>query len=228
MTKTLAVLTMGQTPRPDGLGRDIQSIVGTEVCVHERGVLDGLTDEEIASLAPRPGEYHIITLLKDRRFVQLSKKAVLQRIQEQILDLEQLSHASATLLMCTGEFPKFEHHRPLLQPQAALYGVVIGMANGERIGSLTPLASQIDQARCKWREMGVTDVILVDANPYMDDVLDQVSAGARKARETGAGILFMDCFGYDLEMRKKAQEAFQGPVLLARSLAARLAAEIVS
>ena len=64
MTKTLAVLTMGQTPRPDGLGRDIQSIVGTEVCVHERGVLDGLTDEEIASLAPRPGEYHIITLFK--------------------------------------------------------------------------------------------------------------------------------------------------------------------
>ena len=150
---------------------------------------------------------------------------MLQRIQEQILDLEQLSHASATLLMCTGEFPKFEHHRPLLQPQAALYGVVIGMANGERIGSLTPLASQIDQARCKWREMGVTDVILVDANPYMDDVLDQVSAGARKAREKlERASSSMDCFGYDLEMRKKAQEAFQGPVLLARSLAARLGA----
>jgi hypothetical protein len=36
----------------------------------------------------------------------------------------------------------------------------------------------------------------------------------------------MDCFGYDLAMKAAARRAFGGPVVLARTLAARLIAEL--
>lgn len=226
-TRTIVVLTVGQSPRPDGLARDIQAVVGPNVRIIERGALDGLAREQIASMGPKGDEYRLITMLNDGTSVQLSKRAVLSLLQTQITDLEENGDVDATLVMCTGEFPKFEHSRPLLLPQEALYGAVIGLAGDGRVGDLTPLETQLDQARHKWSEMGIDDLALADANPYCDDPIAAVAAGAAKVREAGGTVLFMDCFGYDLEMKAAAQQAFGGPVILARSMAARLIAEIV-
>ena len=226
-TKTIAVLTIGQSPRPDRLSEEIQTVVGPGLRVLERGALDALSPTEIADLAPGANDYQLITLLRDGVTARLSKKRILHRLQEQIIDLEDREGVAATLLMCTGEFPAFTHRMPLVLPQAALYGVVIGLAAGERIASLTPLESQLDQARQKWHEMGVTDVGIFAANPYLDVPLATVAAASARARAAGARILFMDCFGFDLAMKRAAQCAFGGPVILARSLAARLLAEII-
>lgn len=227
MPKTLGVLTIGQSPRPDSLIREIQAVVGESIRVVERGALDGLSRDEIRAMAPGPGDYHLITLLSDGASVQVNKAAILDRLQRQITDLEEHEDVGATLLMCTGAFPRFDHRRPLLLPQAALYGATIGMANGGAIGSLIPLPAQVEQARAKWRQMGVAGAVVASANPYAADPLAEVQAGAAAARQVGATILFMDCFGFDRAMRAAARAAFGGPVILARSLAARLAAEMM-
>jgi protein AroM len=224
---TVGVLTIGQSPRPDGLGRDIQSVLGPRATVVERGALDGLSASEIREMAPQPDDYQLITLLSDGTPVHISKRSILQRLQAQIDDLEGREGVNATLIMCTGEFPPFLHRYPLLMPQAALYGAVIGIASGGTIGALLPLDTQRDQARRKWSDMGIADVQVAVANPYGPDAEAVIAAASATVREAGARVLFMDCFGYNLDMKAAARQAFGGPVVLARSLAARLLMEMI-
>ncbi|MBA2521045.1 MAG: AroM family protein [Chloroflexia bacterium] len=226
-TTTVGVLTIGQSPRPDTLSQDMQAVLGSRVRVIERGALDELSETEIQRLAPGTDDYHLITLLRDGRSVHVSKRAILDRLQAQLGALEDDEGVDATLMLCTGEFPAFSHRRPLLLPQAALYGATIGIANGGRIGLLTPLATQVEQARRKWREMGVPDAEVVVANPYGDDPAGAIAAAGAAARDAGARVLFMDCFGYNLTMKAAARHAFGRPVVLARSLAARLLVEMI-
>src|SRR3546814_14784636 len=71
--RQVASLTVGQTPRSDVLP-DILSHMPFPVEVEEFGALDGLSDAEIADLAPRSGEYSLITRLCDGRDVVISKQ----------------------------------------------------------------------------------------------------------------------------------------------------------
>jgi protein AroM len=221
---TIGLLTIGQSPRPDGLARDVGAVLGGARVI-ERGALDGLSRSEVEAMRPGDDDYRLVTLLHDGRSVVIAKRHVLPRLQAQIDALEGQG-VGVTLLMCTGEFPAFRHTVPLLAPQAALYAVVRALAEGGRVSSLTPLGSQVEQARRKWASLGVGDAFVTDADPYGERPLEAVAAAAAAARAAGATVLFLDCFGYDLAMRDAARDAFAGTVVLARSLAARLAAEV--
>jgi protein AroM len=226
-TRTIGVLTIGQSPRADRLGDDVRAVLGSSSRIIERGALDGMSDAEIAAIAPsNPDEYRLVTLLRDGRSVEIGKSAILDRLQRQITDLERIEGADAMLLMCTGVFPPFEHSKPLLLPQEALYGAVTGMAGGGRIGALIPLESQREQALRKWNERGVTDIRVYPASPYGADPATAIERASIAAQRDGATALFMDCFGYDREMKRVARSAFRGPVVLARTMAARLIAEM--
>lgn len=225
--RTIGVLTIGQSPRADHLGDDVRSVLGPTTNVIERGALDGMSADEIAAIAPKDAsEYRLITLLRSGRSVEIGKPAILHRLQEQIRDLERSEHVDATLLMCTGAFPQFEHDQPLLAPQEALYGAVSGLANGGKIGALIPLESQREQSLRKWHEHGIADVEVFPASPYGDNPIGAIEDASGAAQRAGVAVLFMDCFGYDLTMKAAARRCFGGPVVLARTLAARLIAEL--
>lgn len=222
---TLGLLTIGQAPRPDGLARDVAAASGIER-VLERGALDGLSRDDLAGMRPGADDYRLITLLHDGSSVEIAKRFILDRLQAQVDALEGAG-ADAILIMCTGEFPPFRHRVPLIQPQLALYGVVKGLAGDGTVASLTPLASQVPQAHAKWASLGI-DSVVFDADPYGDDPLGAVAAAAARAHAAGAATLFMDCFGYDATMGAAARAAFGGPVVVARSMAARIAAEVAA
>lgn len=224
----LGILTLGQSPRPDNLAEDVASALGPSSEVVERGALDGLGQRGIAELAPRPGDANVlVTMLRDGMPVRLATNRVLEHLQEQVDRLEEADGVHATLLLCTGGFPPFRHRRPLVRPQAALYGVVRGIAGQEgRAASMLPLPEQLEQTARAWDALGVADPVLVTADPYQADAIAKVRESAAAARDEGATVLFLDCFGYSLAMRRAAAEVFPGPVLLARTLAARLLAEV--
>ena len=217
------VLTIGQAPRHDGLSADVARVAGLQVI--ERGALDDLTREEISALGPRPGGELLVSQLADGTPVRLDPNAILEPLQRAILALED-EGVAATLLLCTGEFPRFAHSRPLLVPSSALRGVVSGIAGEGRLASMIPLQEQTEEARCWWQKGGVSDPILVAADPYGRDAEAEVERQARCAGQLGGAVLFLDCFGYTLRMAELARAAFGGPVVLARSLAARLLAEL--
>jgi protein AroM len=227
MTVKLGVLTIGEAPRPDALTKEMQATLGPQFELVERGALDGLTEAEIAALAPDPDQYLLITLRAGGQSVRLSKPNILPLVQRQIDRLEQEDGVTGILLMCTGTFPAFRHTGLLLKPQQALYQAVLGLADGGRPASLVPLLPQVEQTRRKWAEFG-TDAVVVPANPYGENPTGEIVAAARQAREAGATVLFMDCFGFTLAMKETARQAFGGPVVLARSMAARLLAEVTA
>lgn len=228
MAIRVGLLTIGQAPRADRLGVEVQETLGPGFQVIERGALDGLTRAQVAELAPAPGDYTLVTVLADGTPVRLGKTHLLDLLQAQIDRLEHEDGCEGTLLMCTGAFPSFRHGRPLLQPQEALYQSVIGLARGARVGALAPLPEQVEQTRRKWREHGAGEALVAAADPYGPDPEAAVASAAAWLRREGAGVLFMDCFGYDSRMKRAARAAFEGPVVLARSLAARLLAEVVA
>ena len=222
-TFVAGVLTIGESPRADGLGAEVAEVSGLEVI--ERGVLDGLTRDEVSALGARPGCELLVSQLADGTPVRLDRDALLDRLQRGIARLEQ-DGVGATLLLCTGEFPAFAHSRPLLVPSAALRGAVHGLAGDGRVASMLPVVEQSEQARSSWRSQGVNDPVLLVADPYGIDAEAEVERQGRNAVRLGAEVLFLDCFGYTLRMGGLARAAFGGPTLLARSLAARLLAEV--
>lgn len=225
--KSIGLLTIGQAPRPDGLAGDVARVLGEGIAVVERGALDGLHLDQIAAMEPGDGDYPLITMLQNGSSAVIAKRQILDRLQTQIDDLETNHHVDATLLMCTGAFPAFDHRRPLIAPQDALYGTVAGLVGSGRIGAIVPLPSQVENARIKWREMGFDDPLIGSSSPYTTGAIDDTASIAGQLRRDGATILFLDCFGFNLEMKLAAREAFDGPVVLARSMAARFVAELL-
>ncbi|MGH7920867.1 MAG: AroM family protein [Candidatus Dormibacteraceae bacterium] len=191
----------------------------------ERGALDGLTTEEVTALGPRPGGEVLVSQRADGTPVRLDRDAILERLQNQIEALE-AAGISATLLLCTGSFPPFTHRRPLLCPSEALRGAVLGIAGPERLASMVPLEEQFEQGERWWLDQGACDLTQVAADPYAAGAEDAVEEAARRAAGDGASVLFLDCFGYSGAMRERARQGFGGTVVAARSLAARLLAEM--
>ena len=188
------------------------------------GALDDLDPAEIARYGPEPGQYLLISLLRNGQSVTLGKQKILPLLQQKIDALGD-DGVDAILLLCTGAFPQFKSDRLIVQPQEALYHLMLGLGvGGKRIGALTPLADQLAQTRAKWREYGV-DPLLAAASPYTG--ADEVTPAARDLAERGAELIFMDCMGYSLAMKARAKAAAGGcPVVLARSAIARVLAEV--
>jgi len=223
--RSIGVLTIGQAPRADDVVAELRHVLGPGYAIAERGALDDLDAAEIARVGPEPGHYLLISLLRDGRSVTLSKQKILPLIQEKI-DAFGADGVDAILLLCTGAFPEFKSDRLVVQPQAALYHLMLGLGAGKRIGVLAPLPDQLPQTRAKWREYGV-DPLLAAASPYTDG--DEVTPAARDLAERGVELIFMDCMGYSLAMKARAKAAAGGcPVVLARSAIARVLAEVAS
>jgi protein AroM len=213
MLRRVAFVTIGQSPRSDVLP-DILKETQTPFEVTEQGALDGLTDTEIANLAPRPGEERLVTRLRDGREVLLGKPAIDRRLHEILVELD---HGGFDLLvlLCTGHFTPFRLRTPFIEPQHTVDHFVQGLAYGaERIGILLPNVAQIDEFH------GIPGMAIkaVGASPYQAE-------SEAAMREAGASladtdIILMHCIGYTDAMRKVVKQAANRPVLVSRQLVA--------
>lgn len=223
MKKRIGTVTIGQSPRVDVIP-EIAAILGSDVEIVEAGALDGLSLEEIAGMAPGKGDYVLVTRLADGTSVQVAERYITPRIHKKI-DEHFESGIQLVLLLCTGEFPDFETGGLLIRPQKVLFNAVVAVAEGRRLGILTPSPEQVEQAEHRWSQVG-KEVRAVPSSPYVD-ALEQARAAARELKEWGAHITVMDCIGYTGEMRRLVAEITGKPVVLARGIAARTVAELI-
>ncbi|MHC6219284.1 AroM family protein [Arthrobacter sp. MMS24-S77] len=223
--RTLGVITIGQTPRTDLTPELADLLPG--VGIVERGALDGLSASEIAELATVPGDHVMTTRLRDGTAAVVGQEPLVRRVQSAILDLQ--GEADVLLLACTGTFPEFIHHKPLIEPDHVLAHVLAAVAaRSRRVGIICPLAEQEEDAKAKYRALlpGTVALSTAAATPYSTD-LAPISAAAKQLKNDGAEIIVLDCIGYSAQMRSEVIEATGLPVLLARSVAARIAAELL-
>jgi protein AroM len=183
-----------------------------------------MTPDSIATLHPTPDDYTLITRLSDGSSATIAERHILPRIQSAITDLE-AAGAEAVVLLCTGEFPPFDHERPLLTAERLIVDGVRAIAAGSRVGVVCPLPEQERLTRDKWSDLS-DDLHVASGSPYDGDT-DDLRRAARHLGEIGVDYVVLDCMGYTQKMKDIVREEAGAPVLLARSVVARLAAEVI-
>ncbi len=213
MPRRVAFVTIGQSPRSDVLP-DILAETRTPFEVTEQGALDGLDEAAIADLAPRAAEERLVSRLRDGREVALGKPAIDRRLHTILADLDGRGF-DLLVLLCTGQFTRFDLQTPFIEPQHTVDHFVQGLAYGaERIGVLLPHPAQIDEFH------GIPGVTIqaASASPYVADPEPALRAAGAALADTG--VIVMHCIGYSEAMRQVVKQASGRPVLVSRRLVA--------
>lgn len=217
--KTLGAVTIGQTPRQDVVPH-LRTALGDRFEIIEAGALDGLSKDEIQARAERGGDL-LVTRLRDGSEVQVREELVTPRLRDCVRKLE--SRAELILLLCTGDFPSLESSRPLLYPGPLLRNTVRSLAPS-RLGVLTPAREQIEAQHQRWS--GLAGRIVVEpASPYGRP--EELDAATESLLGAGVELAVMDCIGYTQPMKQRVRSRLERPVLLASTLLAKVASELL-
>ncbi len=222
MGKRIGMITIGQSPRDD-VTPDFLKIIGEDVEIIQKGALDGLRLDEIEKMKPVDGAYTLVTRLKDGKQVMISKDSIIPRMQKMISELDE-EEINPILLLCTGDFPSFQANSILLEPQKILHYGVKGIVGTGRLGVLTPAIEQVEQAKIKWKTSGI-EAVAAFGSPYAEG--DDFLKGIKDLSEEDIQFIVMDCMGYTIRMKEKAAEITEKPIILARTLVARIMAEVI-
>ncbi|SMF59290.1 protein AroM [Tistlia consotensis] len=210
MAKRSAFVTIGQAPRVD-LTPEILAEVRCPLDVVEVGALDGLSDAEVAALAPGAGEERLVSRLVDGREVILGKTRIQQRLQALFDELDGQGF-DLIVLLCTGHFEPFRVKTLFLEPQLAVDHFVQGLAYGaETLGILVPNEKQIDE----FHGIDGKQSRVSFASPYGEERFE--AAGRELA---GTDLVVMHCMGYSEAMRRRVAAASGRPVMLSRRIVA--------
>ena len=224
MTLRVGTVTIGQAPRTD-VTPDLMKILGAEVELIEAGALDGLSSEQIAAMAPRPGDYVLVTRMADGTSVKICEHAVTPLLRQKIA-AHFAAGIPAVLLLCTGEFPDFPTDGLLLRPQKILFNMVQAVVPaGAKLGVFMPSPDQLEQSSGRWSQITPQNRS-IGASPYVRPEAT-IPAAAEELARWGADALVMDCMGYTLAMKEQVRKIANKPVILARSIAARALSELV-
>jgi protein AroM len=218
--KTVAAITIGQTPRDD-VADELEKVLGPEIRVVQAGALDGVARGEIDALAPAADEDALITRLRDGTEVIVGKSRILSRLQA-CLDRVAGESEAATIL-CAGVFPAFRSPHPVVMPERCMAGMVDAVFDGRRLGVIVPIDEQRESYRARWSRVdpGVTVVV---ASPY-DDAARLVDA-AEELRRAGTSLVVMECMGFTSGMKQIVRDITGAPALLPATVLARVLAEL--
>jgi len=214
----IGMVTVGQSPRNDVVA-EIRDILG-QVEIVERGCLDGLTKDRIKSLKPEEGEPFLVTLLRDGSSVQVSRGKVVDLLQQRIKELEN-EDVTLIALLCTGAF-NVKSKKLIIEPGKLIRKLVQGMLTEEKkLGVIIPSLEQIEQTKKKWSDI---NPVIVAASPYGH--LERVEEAAKILQAKNVDLTVLDCIGYTGQMKQKVKEITGNPVILARTIVARLSKEL--
>lgn len=211
MVLNVAAITVGQSPREDILA-EIETTISGEVRFSEVGVLDDLSDQEIAQMEPIGNEPRLCTRLRDGRDVVTSKAKTGERLSRL---LEEVANKGfdETVLLCTGYFKNAHCSRPYIESQRLIDNYVAALAfGGRKIGVVLPSAKQTEESR---NHAGYEVAQLEYASPYSGANL--LEAGRRFS---DVDLIVMHCLAYPQHMRRTLSEVSGKPVVLARNVVA--------
>ena len=220
--RKIGAITIGQSPRTDVVPEMVE-ILGPDVELVEGGALDGVSADQVAELAPRDGDYVLVTRLRDGSSVQVAEHRILPRMQGQV-DRLVAAGAEAVALLCTGEFPTFESSRLVVEPQVVLHHFVAAIARGRRLGVVVPASEQVAQETLRWQ--GVAGQVRVEAgSPYAD--IAELERAVENLKGWRADLIVLDCIGFTGAMKARAAAIAGVPVVLPRTVLARTLAELL-
>lgn len=211
--KKIGLLTIGQSPRND-ITPDMASIIQGRADFIETGALDGLSDEEIAALAPKQDEVRLITRLNSGKSVALSEEAILKLMQERIEAIQ--DQVSSIAILCTGSFPEFKSKVPVITTWPILRARVPQMSQRAAVISAAP--EQIPFWQERW-EKELEFVKVFGTSPY--DHNGALEAIAAEIRNLPVDLILLDCLGFSFETGRTVESLSGKKTVTARELLAR-------
>lgn len=222
---TIGFATIGQSPRNDLVPYIVERL-GRPVAVMERGVMDGLSDAEIASLDRGTDGLHMVTKLRDGGSARISYELAVPRMQQEVDSLVE-EGADLVVILCGANWSALSASVPIVNPGKLFPNVIEALAAGSTLGVVKPAVHQIPTTERQFADLGL-DAAVTSAFPYDDGADDAARTAGKFLAATGASIVWMTCVGMSESMRTALQQELNVPVVLARSLLARVIAELVS
>lgn len=221
MGATLGLITIGQTPRPDLEAEFRLHVPDAEIRM--LGALDDFTTEEVAELPAGNGEYPLHTRLADGTTADVPMDTLVPLVAQRARQLA-AAGADIVVVLCAGGFPDFGCPVPLLLPGRVVPAVAAAMSRSRRIGVVVPIRSQEEAARAKWEADGFS-VCVTSASPFRSEEMDRA---VEAVTEPTLELIVLDCMGHDDSYRRGFVERCDSPVLLAQTLVARVAGEVLA
>ena len=215
-----AFVTIGQSPRPD-ITPGLLARIDGRIDVTEIGALDGLSEAEIAAMAPDPGEETLVTRLRDGREVITGKRKTQARLQTLFDRIDAEGRFGAIVLLCTGYFPSLHSKTLLVEAQRIVDHMTHTLTEGSgKVGLMVPNRVQI----AEFHEVAPPGVEITGtwSSPYADQRF-----AAAAAEVAGCDLTVMHCMGYDDSHRAIVQQVTGKPVLLAQRMLAAGVAQLV-
>lgn len=220
--RTIGFVTIGQSPRTDVLE---SMFPGSDTAAWpQAGALDELDSTTINALRPADDEPVLVTRLRDGSEVAISKTRLLPHLESAIARAV-TERASRVVVLCTGEFPELRSPAPVVYPDRILRATVDAMYPAGRLGVVMPHAGQRETMLAKWQSPE-RDVVTATASPYSS--AHELDAVGRELTGDGAGLILLDCMGFDEAMRASVASAVDVPVILANRLTGRVLEELMA
>ncbi len=223
---TIGFATIAEAPRDDVIPTMREML--PDVRIVERGNLNGLSHAEIAALAPQPGEVGIVARLKSGGETLLSHKKILPRMQQLVDELVEDEGADLIVILCGADWSAIRSPKLVVNPGKVFPSVISALANGRKLGIIKPSAGQVNQEKERYRALGINATVTA-ASPYAgEERLDLARRAAEEIRDAGCDLVWMTCIGMDEAMRDVVREVTGTPIILARSILARIVTELVT
>jgi len=219
----IGMVTPGQSPRDD-IVPEMETYINKEVDILQAGALDDISKEEVAQgLSPESDNDLLVTRMRDGSSVTVSEARITPRVQHCVEKLEK-EDVPIILLLCTGDFPTVQSTSLLIKAGDIFTGVVKSISHGDKIGVMIPNAAQAGRSQEKWGALGM-DIEVVEASPYSS--MDATKAAARQLRKEELKLIALDCLGYNKRMKELVRNITNKPVVLPRSILAKVLAELL-
>jgi protein AroM len=224
--KCTGMITVGQSPRDD-LVPFMAPFFGPDVRILQGGGLDGLSPSEIAALGPDPGEVGIVARLRDGSNTMLSHAKILPRVQGAV-DRLQDEGAELLVIMCGADWSAIRSKVLVVNPGKVFPAIVAAVAGNRKLGVIKPSPGQLDQAKRQFADRGVQAHVAA-ASPYTGaQRLVDVRRAAEELAKAEVDVVWMSCVGMDEAMRAVVCEVTRRPVILARTILARVIGELIA
>lgn len=211
-------VTIGQSPRDD-LVPDLLEQIGDGIDAVELGLLDGMSDAEIAGLGPGRGDDLLVSRLRDGRETLLAKPWVETALQERLDQLDRQGFRLIVLL-CTGSFPRLASKTLMVEAGRVVDNFVGALSDATRsVGVMVPSK---DQVGVFGHAGEAARTLYSHASPYTDR---RFAAAGRELQD--ADFVVMHCMGYDRAMRGQVAEASGRPVVLSRNVVADAVRQLI-
>lgn len=220
----LAFATIGEAPRDD-LVPYLRSKLPAHLEVEEDGVLNHLSEEERRALDAHDDTLHMVTRARDGRAYKLQYDRTLPEMQK-VVDGLVARGADLVVILCGADWSPVKATVPVVNPGRLFPNLVQALGTGLKLGVVKPDEAQIPHTVRHYTSIGL-DPVVTAASPYEADRLDRARRAAETLRDQGAELIWMTCVGMDEDMRDAVHEVLPRPTILARSVLARIVAELV-